>query len=215
MPSSPARRAPALVTLAVVMALAGLVPTATSAAAAPAGTSASGAGAVVPVAASGAVPDRATWLAQVQVVADDASAYLDDRLPDTSVRPAVVLDIDNTSLETYYGAGLVIPAVDPVLAIARQAADDGAAVFFVTARTELIRSLTRSNLVSEGYPLDGLKMRGVLDFSSDATLKTTARTAIEAQGYTIVANIGNNGTDLTGGHAERTFKLPDYDGALS
>ncbi|MEU7406546.1 hydrolase, partial [Streptomyces sp. NPDC044948] len=25
----------------------------------------------------------------------------------------------------------------------------------------------------------------------------------------------NSATDLSGGHAERTFKLPDYDGQLS
>ena len=50
---------------------------------------------------------------------------------------------------------------------------------------------------------------------TDDALKTAARTEIERRGYRIVANIGNNDTDLTGGHADRTFKLPDYDGRLS
>jgi hypothetical protein len=45
-------------------------------------------------------------------------------------------------------------------------------------------------------------------------MKTNARIAIENSGYTIVANVGNSATDLAGGHAERTFKLPDYDGQL-
>jgi hypothetical protein len=49
----------------------------------------------------------------------------------------------------------------------------------------------------------------------DQALKTAARTAIENRGYTIVANIGNSVSDLAGGHAERTFKLPDYDGQLA
>ena len=44
--------------------------------------------------------------------------------------------------------------------------------------------------------------------------KTAKRIEIEQQGYTIVASIGNSATDLAGGHAERTFKLPDYNGAL-
>ena len=48
---------------------------------------------------------------------------------------------------------------------------------------------------------------------SDA-YKTAKRAEIEAKGYTIVANVGNNTTDLVGGHAERTFKLPDYNGEL-
>mgnify|MGYP007039431383 CR=1 FL=1 len=38
---------------------------------------------------------------------------------------------------------------------------------------------------------------------------------IESKGYTIIANIGNTPTDLSGGHAEKAFKLPDYDGRLS
>jgi hypothetical protein len=58
-------------------------------------------------------------------------------------------------------------------------------------------------------------MRPLFNFDPVQTNKTKARAAIEAQGYTIVANIGNNTTDLDGGYAERTFKLPDYNGALS
>jgi len=41
------------------------------------------------------------------------------------------------------------------------------------------------------------------------------RISVEQAGYTFVANIGNNLTDLNGGHAERTFNLPDYNGTLS
>lgn len=33
--------------------------------------------------------------------------------------------------------------------------------------------------------------------------------------YVVRPSIGNSATDLSGGHAERTFKLPDYDGQLS
>ena len=58
-------------------------------------------------------------------------------------------------------------------------------------------------------------MRPLLDFESVQNLKTNARITIEAMGYRIVANIGNNTTDLAGGHAEQTYKLPDYDGLLA
>ena len=42
-----------------------------------------------------------------------------------------------------------------------------------------------------------------------------ASNLLQAKGYTIIANIGTSATDLSGGHAEKTFKLPDYHGQLS
>jgi predicted secreted acid phosphatase len=162
-----------------------------------------------------AAPSYATWVADVTVVADQAKAYLRTRLPDASVRPAIVLDIDNTSLETHYNPGITVPANKPVLELAKQAKAAGAAVFFVTARPEVLTPISRKNLTDVGYPIDGLYARPTLNFEPKDKLKTKARIAIEERGYTIVANVGNLQTDLVGGHAERTFKLPDYDGALS
>jgi hypothetical protein len=160
------------------------------------------------------LPPYDTWVRDVAEVTDQASAHLATRLPDARVKPAIVLDIDNTALESRYTGGLRTPATKPVLALARQAHDAGAAVIFVTARTEIIRLLTKDNLTAVGYPIDGLYMRGVFDFADNATLKTNARIRIEQAGYTIVASVGNSATDLAGGHAERTFKLPDYNGQL-
>ncbi|GAA0794512.1 HAD family acid phosphatase [Spirilliplanes yamanashiensis] len=161
-----------------------------------------------------ALPAYATWIADVTEVADEAAAYLDDRLPDRSIRAAIVLDIDNTALQTQYRPGLTSPATGPVLAVARQARADGAAVFFVTARPQILGLQTEANLRSAGYTVAGLYMRPWFDTRPDQKLKTDNRIAIERLGYTIVANIGNNDSDLAGGHAERTFKLPDYDGQL-
>lgn len=166
-------------------------------------------------AAATALPSYSTWIADVTAVTDQASAYLATRLPDRNIKAAIVLDIDNTALESEYKGGIITPATAPVLAVAKQAQAAGAAVIFVTARPEIIKALTKENLKQVGYPNDGLYMRGTFDFSSDQTLKTNARVKIEQAGYTIVANIGNNTTDLDGGHAERTFKLPDYSGQLS
>ena len=165
-------------------------------------------------AAPAAAPSEAVWIADVTTVTDQATAYLQQRLSAPG-RNAIVLDIDNTSLETYYHPSWTTPAVPPVLALAKLAKADGAAVFFVTDRTELIRDHTEDNLAGVGYPVDGLAMRPLFNFDPAQVNKTKARAAIEAQGYTIVANIGNNTTDLDGGHAERTFKLPDYNGVLS
>ena len=174
---------------------------------------ATGAAAATPRAAvtAQALPTYETWLADVTVVTDRAAAYLAGRLPDAGARTAIVLDIDNTALQSRYRPYLATP---PVLALARQARADGAAVFFVTARPEIIEAATELNLRAVGYRWTGLYTRPTFNFDDNQTLKTKARIDIERRGYTIVANIGNSATDLGGGHAERTFKLPDYDGQL-
>ncbi|WP_410643728.1 HAD family acid phosphatase [Amycolatopsis sp. lyj-346] len=171
--------------------------------------------AATPAAVSAAAPAYATWIADVTAVATPATDYLTQRLAVPGGRTAIVLDIDNTSLETHYSGGLTTPAVKPVLALAKLAKAKGAAVFFVSDRTEVIRWPTEGNLKAVGYPVNGLYLRPLFNFDPVQTNKTKARIAIEQAGYAIVANIGNNVTDLDGGHAERTFKLPDYNGALS
>lgn len=77
-----------------------------------------------------------------------------------------------------------------------------------------MRSLTEETLERDGYPVDGLYPAHLSDLFEVSEYKTQKRAEIEADGYTIIANVGNSATDLTGGHAERTFKLPDYDGRL-
>lgn len=42
-----------------------------------------------------------------------------------------------------------------------------------------------------------------------ADFKSQARQAIEADGHTIIANVGDQLSDLTGGYAERCFKVPN------
>ena len=39
--------------------------------------------------------------------------------------------------------------------------------------------------------------------------KTAARRALYREGYTIIANLGDQESDLRGGYEERSFKLPD------
>lgn len=183
----------------------------------PAAAHAAPAGPVRPAPATAAValPPYQTWLDDVAAVAGPAADHLDDRLPDTSARTAIVLDIDNTSLQTAYRPGLTSPATPGILELARQAAADGAAVFFVTARPQVLGWQSEANLRGAGYPFTGIYLRPWFNTQSDQALKTAARTAIENRGYTIVANLGNSASDLAGGHAERTFKLPDYDGQLA
>ncbi|MFF9625310.1 HAD family acid phosphatase [Streptomyces griseosporeus] len=162
--------------------------------------------------------DYATWQRNCQAVMDQALPYLQQRTaqPRPGEKQAIVFDIDNTTLETDFGFSYPQPANKPVLEVARWAQQHGVALFFVTARPGILYTPTQWNLTYDGYQVSGLSVRGLFDLFKDvAAYKTAQRAAIEAKGYTIIANIGNSATDLSGGHAERTFKLPDYDGQLS
>ncbi|KMS83539.1 MULTISPECIES: HAD family acid phosphatase [Streptomyces] len=167
---------------------------------------------------SSAKVDHATWQKDCQAVMDQALPYLKDRI--AAARPgekqAIVFDIDNTTLETDFGFSYPQPANRPVLDVARYAQEHGVSLFFVTARPGVLYWPTEYNLEHDGYDVSGLHVRGLIDLFKDvAAYKTAQRVDIENDGYTIIANIGNSATDLSGGHAEKTFKLPDYDGQLS
>ncbi|WP_189303609.1 HAD family acid phosphatase [Streptomyces cinerochromogenes] len=168
--------------------------------------------------ASSAKVDHATWQKDCQAVMDQALPYLKDRIAAAAPgeKQAIVLDIDNTALETDFGFSYPQPANKPVLDVARYAQEHGVSLFFVTARPGVLYWPTEYNLEHDGYDVSGLHVRGLLDLFKDvAAYKTAQRVGIENDGYTIIANVGNSATDLSGGHAERTFKLPDYDGQLS
>ncbi|MGW5788148.1 HAD family acid phosphatase [Streptomyces sp. NPDC003757] len=174
--------------------------------------------AVTASAAAAADVDYDTWQRDCRAVMDAALPYLKERIADAAPgeKQAIVLDIDNTSLETDFGFSFPQPANRPVLEAARYAQEHGVALFFVTARPGIIEVPTEWNLAHAGYDSSGLYVRGFLDLFKDvAAYKTEQRAEIESDGYTIIANIGNSATDLSGGHAEKTFKLPDYGGQLS
>jgi predicted secreted acid phosphatase len=197
----------------VALGIGGTVTAAQTAAAAPAETTAS----VAAAQTSGV--DYGTWQADVKAVIDQALPYVRQRTANgAGQKLAIVFDIDNTTLETYFHPWyeLPTPAVQPSLELAKYARSRGVSVFFITARPGIIESETKWNLKTVGYPVDGLYVRDLPDlFDEVSAYKTSKRAEIEAQGYTIIANVGNNDSDLVGGHAERTFKLPDYDGRLS
>ncbi|MEU3508085.1 HAD family acid phosphatase [Streptomyces longwoodensis] len=168
--------------------------------------------------AAAADVDYATWQQDCRAVMDQALPYLKQRI--AAARPgekqAIVLDVDNTALETDFGFSFPQPANRPVLDVARYAQEHGVSLFFVTARPGIIALPTEYNLEHDGYAVSGLSVRGLFDlFKNVDAYKTAQRVGIENKGYTIIANIGNSATDLSGGHAEKTFKLPDYDGQLS
>ncbi|AUY53338.1 HAD family acid phosphatase [Streptomyces sp. CB01881] len=171
--------------------------------------------AAAPLSAAGVTESQ--WLADVRAALAPARAYIEQRTSGAgaAVRPAIVFDIDNTTLQTHFHP-FSQPAIGASLELATYAHARGVAVVFITARPDFIESLTRCALQRAGYPVDGLHGRDLDDlFQPVQDFKTAQRAAVEAEGYTIIANVGNNTTDLEGGHADRTFKLPDYNGLLS
>jgi hypothetical protein len=137
---------------------------------------------------------------------------------------ALVLDIDETSLSNYTAIDAdnftfgpqsqaeatneIGVAIQPTLALFNLAKSKGVAVFFITGRRENTRAHTESNLTKQGYSgWQQLVLKP--DASTDTTVqyKSGARAAIEQQGYRIVANVGDQYSDLAGGHEDVGFKL--------
>ena len=104
------------------------------------------------------------------------------------------------------------PPIEPTLELYRQARAQGLEVFFITSRSETQRRSTVANLHAAGYEGWGsgdLKMMSNDDPRSVDSFKTGARRSLAEQGYIIVLNVGDQESDLVGGYAEQTFKLPN------
>lgn len=139
-------------------------------------------------------------------------------------KPAIVLDIDETSLSNYAdlsahnfdASALALSAVgghgtaiQPTLRLYRAAVARRVAVFFVTGRPSAIDSITKSNLRHAGYDKGWTALYEKPPSSGTERFKSSTRAAIEKRGYDIIANVGDQQSDLDGEHADRDFKLPD------
>lgn len=167
-----------------------------------------------------------------------AEEWLVERAP-TATRPAIVFDIDETALSNWTviqadDYGRIIPGscdalpsgpcgwaawdmlgrstvLRPTLELYRRARALNVSVFFISGRPESQRGPTEQNLRQAGYDTfsklvmtkDGAKLSSAADF------KAPARAAIQRAGYTIIANVGDQPSDLAGGYAEKTFLLPN------
>jgi hypothetical protein len=73
------------------------------------------------------------------------------------------------------------------------------------------KAATEFNLRNVGYfGWDGLFMRDPKTRGRPVSEhKTAARIEIETRGYTIIANVGDQESDLVNGHADMIFKVPN------
>jgi predicted secreted acid phosphatase len=170
----------------------------------------------------------------VATVAAQANKYLGSRIPKGIPRHvkradklAIVFDIDETTLSNVrhiqandYGylpkvwnawvAEGQATAIYPVQAVYNTAVNGRIDIFFITGRTPDGAAATERNLRQVGYETWTRIIYKPADFAeSTRAFKIDARRQLAAQGYLIIANIGDQNSDLLGGYAERTFKLPN------
>jgi hypothetical protein len=171
-------------------------------------------------------------------VAEQATSWIAERAAMVS-RPAIVLDIDETALSNWevikrdnFGRPISgpcdvaldgpcgwaawdqlgrDPAIVPTLRVFEKARSLNVAVFFITGRPEDQRAATERNLAEAGF--GGYEKLYTVPngarFASATDFKAPVRAEIEKAGFTIIANVGDQPSDLFGGHAERMFLLPN------
>jgi acid phosphatase len=163
----------------------------------------------------------------IKVVTDAAQRYLADNLARfKGLKPAAVLDIDETSLSNWehiqqcdFGyfpgpwnnwiAEARATPIQGTLNFYHYAHDQGVAIFFITGRPEAQRAVTEKNLARAGY-LGYQKL--ILKPVGPETIgqyKVFERKRLTEAGYHIVVNIGDQASDLEGGYSDSGFKLPN------
>lgn len=150
-------------------------------------------------------PGKRKWLKDTRAAMYGSRAYIDSRVTPGQTRLVVNLDIDNTSLATYYRRGKAVPVV---LRFARYASSRGVHVYFNTGRYEADLNRAVAGLRRNGYPVSSIC--GRRPGESLTTSKQRCRQQVVDRGYTIIANVGNRSTDFEGGNYERAFTLPSY-----
>ncbi len=142
-------------------------------------------------------------------------------------RLAVVFDLDETLISNWteidslglgYSAPVweawvadgQAPAIEPVRKVYQNARRLGLEIYFITGRREHQRAGTEKNLRAiDCIVSSALIMKPDDAKGTSAAFKTAERAKLAAQGAVIIANLGDQDSDLVGGYAERTFKLPD------
>lgn len=180
------------------------------------------------------------FVKDVEHVVQGAELYLNERVAQNAhaaspAKLAMVLDIDETSLSNYpaiKAAGFAdtkqqieehyhtanAPAIAPMLHLYKEAIEKGVAVFFITARksysnpSEDLRPYTITNLQASGFEgWTALYLPQGEDLkSSSVKYKTKIRKMITDQGYDIILSLGDQDSDLEGGYADHTVKVPNY-----
>ena len=171
--------------------------------------------------------DSGNYREDIAAVAMEATAWLERRAAQGGQRLTVIFDLDETLISkwahmkemdcaylpgpwTAWVHSARGPAIEPVQAVYRLARRLGIEVIFITGRPERDRVGTEKNLRAIGcgdYAALWCKPDGAKETTGQ--FKTATRARLESEGRVIIANMGDQASDLAGGHAEKTFKLPN------
>jgi predicted secreted acid phosphatase len=171
--------------------------------------------------------DSARWSEDIAAVVKRASTTLRRDLAARKAprRPMIVLDIDETSLFNapclepvdWDLGGLATCAVQaggiatPVKRLYNLARRRHVTVAFITGRPDAIASVTKQNLNDQGFDRSYKLVLKPASYTQDSVVpyKSGARATFERRGYTILENVGDQQSDLAGGHARHRYKLPN------
>lgn len=172
--------------------------------------------------------DDGRYDAGLATVAADAKAWVEQRAANGGGKLAMVFDLDETLLSNLHHmramdfgyvpqlwdewvADADATIIAPVREVYLAARARKVAVIFITGRKTTDQPGTEKNLRAlglGGYTRVFYKPNGYPGTSEN--FKTaTRKKLVEEEGYTIIANIGDQVSDLAGGYSERTFKLPN------
>jgi predicted secreted acid phosphatase len=155
-----------------------------------------------------------------------ATKQLDAQLKKHPKKPVVVLDIDETTMSNWAclnavdfdlsglatcvvgGTSVAYPAARSFIKHARARK---VALAFITGAPQIVCAARRKNLIAQGIkgPFT-LVCRPSTDTGDTLVpYKSGARKALQKKGATIVLNVGDQPSDLAGGAAKATVKLPN------
>lgn len=165
---------------------------------------------------------------EVSYVTNRAKDYLEIRLQaPVDGKPAIVFDIDETCLSNFpymdeydfafqngpWNAWIdkaIAPPLEGALDLYKYARAKSLAVIFLSGRNQMQRLQTENNLRQAGF--EGWTELILKDLGSSQTtvaFKSDNRKRLAQSGYNILVNIGDQDSDLQGGYAESTFKIPN------
>lgn len=151
-------------------------------------------------------PDKAHG--RLAFVSDIDETILDNRVFMKEKAATASKEVEWTGWEDWIDQARATP-LRPSIELLKYARSRGVAIFLITGRQEHLRRSTIANLVKYGIAYDGLYMRKNGDKTEASKVKPEYRKQIEEMGYTIIGNIGDQQSDLSGGHCLNTSKLPN------
>ncbi len=175
--------------------------------------------------------DSGKYLAEYSKVSKQAYDYLVKEVTQHHYqKPAIVFDIDETCLSNYQNIldsnfaqnakaiqQSILMANGEALPGCKKIYDYAVAndinVFFISGRTQNETEATLKNLDKMGFNhragLYLLPDTKDANYQKIESFKTATRKMLAENGYDILLNMGDKPTDLSGGYAKATFKLPN------